>query len=54
MTSHAQHSATLFLGRDVRREHGVRLSLIPCTDWAYNVHSVPFEQSKSAHYVPSL
>ena len=28
--------------------------LIPFTDWAYNAHSVPFEQSKSAHYVPSL
>ena len=24
------------------------------TDWAYNAHSVPFEQSKNAHSVPSL
>ena len=28
--------------------------VIPCTDWAYNAHYVLFEQSKSAHYVPSL
>ena len=25
------------------------LTLIPFTDWAYNAHSEPFEQSKSAH-----
>ena len=28
--------------------------LIPFTDWAHNAHSVPFEQSKNAQYVPSL
>ena len=28
--------------------------IIPYTDWAYNAHSVPFEQSKNAHSVPSL
>ena len=28
--------------------------LIPYTDWAHNAHSVPFEQSKTAHSVPSL
>ena len=27
---------------------------IPFTDWPYNAHSFPFEQLKSAHYVPSL
>ena len=25
-----------------------------CLDWAHNSHSVPFEQSKNAHFVPSL
>ena len=30
------------------------LRLIPYTDWARNEHSVPFEQSKNAHSVPSL
>ena len=28
--------------------------LIPYTDWAHKAHSVPFEQSKNAHSVPSL
>ena len=31
-----------------------KVKLIPFTDWAYNAHSAPFEQSNSAHYVPSL
>ena len=30
------------------------LLLIPFTDWAHNAHSVPFEQSKNAYFVPSL
>ena len=29
-------------------------SLIPFTDWAYDAHDVPFEQSKNAPYVPIL
>ena len=28
--------------------------LILFTDWAHKAHSVPFEQSKNAHYAPSL
>ena len=27
--------------------------VIAFTDWAHNVHSVFFEQSKNAHYVPT-
>ena len=30
------------------------MSLLPFTDWAQNAHSDPFEQSKNAHWVPSL
>ena len=30
------------------------MSLIPFTDWSHNAHSVLFEQSKNAHYVPIL
>ena len=30
------------------------LSIIHCTDWAHNVHSVLFEESQNVHYFPSL
>ena len=53
----------------IGRQHGVEIKahcwfdilsrmlfsiLIPYTDWAHNAHSVPFDQSKNTHSVPSL